>query len=154
VPTAPRRTRSTIVKRLSRLLQHGTDEKYTFLPHHRAPALAWIDEAAQGDDAIVAVGGVLKLIRVLRVRHASPSAADWLSDLVKASRAALRIVTLHWSSGKRARLGADLLPVKTGRAPRYGAAPAAGTVRAGSFLEPGRDLRSAHIQKRIMRRKS
>ncbi len=97
----------------------------------RAPfSLAFLTDAARGPDAVEAVGGVLKLIRVLRIRHESPSAADWLSEIVKASRDALRIVALHWSTGRRARLGADLLPVKTGRAPRYGVAPAAGTVRA------------------------
>lgn len=140
--------------RLSRLLRHGDTEKYAFASHHRVPAARWIDEAAVGPDAVAAIGGVLKLIRVLRVRHASPGAADWLVSVVRSSKRAMQIVTRHWSSGRRARLGADLLPVKTGRAPRYGAAPEAGTVRAGSFIEPGRDLRSAHLHNNIMRRKS
>lgn len=143
-----------LVMKITRMMVRGATERYAFPSHVRERLGALVDGAASAPHAVADVGAVLKLIHVLKKKHASPSAAEVVTEALKRSPRARRIVALHWSGGRRRpRRGADGLPVKTGLAPHVAERPKGG-VSASSFMSPGRDLRSAHLEKRIMRRKS
>lgn len=148
-------TARTLVLSFTRLLIKVEGGGYDF-PGHVTPRLGQlVDAAAAAPTAAGDVGALLKLVAVLRGKRQSPGAAATLTRVLKASPGARRIIALHWSGGgRRPRVGADLMPIKTGLAPHIDARPAQSSLRASSFLRPGGDLRSAHLQKTMTRNKS
>jgi len=145
----------TLVLALTRQLQRQDEGGYQWPAHAREMIQRRVHAAAEGAHAVAEVGALLKLVAVLRAKHHSPAAAATLTDILQKSPAARRVIALHWSGGaRRPRVGPDLLPVKTGRAPHVDARPRDQSLRASTFLRAGADLRSAHLQNKTMRKKS
>lgn len=143
-----------LVLALTRQLKRE-DEGYGWPAYVRANIQDRVQTAARGPKAVAEVGALLKLIAVLRGKHRSPKAASALTDILQSSPEARRVIALHWSGGgQQPKMGPDLLPVKTGRAPHIDARPEAKSQRASTFLPAGTDLRSAHLQRHKIRKKS
>jgi hypothetical protein len=141
-----------LVARIARCFLRGQDERY-LIPDNRLPAIsALIEQAANGPGAVREIGGVLKLIRLLRGPYASPTAAAAMVGILRRSPQALRVVRRHWSGAPRPRFGADLQPLAPARAPQMPTSPVQdGGLTVASFLTPGREARSEHARRQKRR---
>ena len=139
---------SELVRRLIRLARKGDDEPYTYPPMRARRVSELVDQAASGADGIACVGAVLKLVAVYRSKYGAPRAAQVLVDALRSSPKARRIVAKHWSSARRSRIGADLLPVRSGRAPNINDPQPTAALTARALLGANHDLRSAHLRAR------
>ncbi|MEO0395947.1 MAG: hypothetical protein AAF243_08175 [Cyanobacteria bacterium P01_A01_bin.137] len=142
-----------LVRRLMRIARRSELESYAYPPHRARRAFELVAQAVGGHEAVACVGAVLKLIAVLRSKYASPTAADVLVEALRALPAARLIIARHWSTDRKVAFGADLLPIRPGRAPHVDAGRPARALKAYTLLVGNHDLKSAHLRARNSRRK-
>lgn len=126
-------TERILVTRIARTLQRGKRERYTFPISAEARIRALLESSARSGGAEAEIGGVLKLVHVLRTVHESPTAAAWLADLLKEVPDAMRVVSRHWRPEQR-----QPRPRRRHLAPHVDSAAPPGTMRVSSLQERSR----------------
>jgi hypothetical protein len=135
---------SMLVKRITRMLERGEGERYRFSVVSLGAIARTIDRAVVSDQAIESVGALLKLVFVLRTKHASPSAARAIVEQLRRSPGAMSIIDLHWSSGRSLRGAAN-----GGALPRL--APHVDAIGRGvklARLHPVHDSKRQHLERK------